>query len=130
LPARENRVTPTDEFDSAIYDRAAGVDVMMAQGWRLLWPLSPVQANQVRHIGIELYIATYGLILCAVYLLLAYQALPIQIFLFLCLLLPLFTDPLLEFGIGLLTLQCIWPSNRGRLGILRLSRRAVPVPEH
>jgi hypothetical protein len=131
LSVREHTVrTPADQFDSAIYDRAAGLDAMIAQGWRLLWPLSPVQANQVRHIGVELYIATYGLILCPVYLVLGYRALPIQVFLLLCVLLPLFTDPLLEFGIGLLALRSIWPSPSGRFSLPRLVRRAIPIPEH
>jgi hypothetical protein len=43
------------------------------------------------------------------YLVLAYEALPTKISLLLCVLLPLFTDPFFEFGIGLLALRAVWP---------------------
>lgn len=99
------------EFDSAVQGRArsTGLTSMVALRWRLLWPLSDVRANDLGHIGIALHIATYGVLMYLLYLVLAYKALPTKISILLCALLPVFTDPFFEFGIGLLALRAVWP---------------------
>jgi hypothetical protein len=91
--------------EMVMQDRTFGFKVFGVHRWRLLAPLSNVRANDVGHIGLELYAATYGIVLLIVYLVSAYCVLPKPVFLLFCLLLPLYTDPLFDFGVGLLALR-------------------------
>lgn len=96
--------------DMVVDARVESTQVATDLGLRMFLPLADIHADQVGHVGLILYLGVYGIPLGAAYAFCVYKVIPLRDFVVLAIGLLIFTDPILEIGIGILALRAA-PSN-------------------
>lgn len=97
-------------------------------GWRLLWPLSGLQPDEVGHIGILLYASVFGVVILSIYVAALFFVLSFRELVLFGLLSLVFTDPILMFGLAMIALRhaAPLPSAADQLQRWLIPQRSLP----